>query len=254
MTLREEIGRRILILDGAMGTMIQRQAPPAADWHGNPEMLNLTRPELIRDIHRAYIRAGADIIETNTFNSNSVSQADYGLQDRVYDLAKAGAKGTYDRNEFERRRREFGTIVLECDLDLPPETAYKAYEERWQIEIVMRYYKNACGFDETRVQDDYSVIGSEFCDFLATVLTFRLLKAFDRAGLLRKWTYSRLLSVLRRAKQIHWPDGGWRPIRLASSQETVLRTLSLLPSPPTPPPRKRGRPRKTPLPAPSSKV
>ena len=159
-------------------------------------------------------------------------------------LAKAGAKGTYDRTEFERRRREFGTIVLECDLDLPPETAYKAYEERWQIEIVMRYYKTACGFDETRVQDDYSVIGSEFCDFLATVLTFRLLKAFDRAGLLLKWTYSRLLSVLRRAKQIRWPEGIWRPIRLAPSQETVLRELSILPSPPPSPPRKRGRPRK----------
>ena len=163
-------------------------------------------------------------------------------------LAKASAKGTYDRAEYERQRRRFGTIVLECDLDLPPETVYKAYEERWQIEIVMRYYKNACGFDETRVQDDYSVIGSEFCDFLATVLTFRLLKAFDQAGLLKKSTYSRLLSVLRRAKQVRWPDGEWRPVKLAPSQENVLRSLSLLPSPPQPPTRKRGRPRRLPLP------
>ena len=104
------------------------------------------------------------------------------------------------------------------------------------------------------MQDDYSVIGSEFCDFLASVLTFRLLKAFDRAGLLRKSTYSRLLSVLRRAKRIRWPDGEWRPIKLAPSQETVLRTLGLLPSPLQSPPRKRGRPRKPPQPAPSSKV
>ena len=169
-------------------------------------------------------------------------------------LARASAKGTYDRAEYERQRRRFGTLVLECDLDLPPETAYKAYEERWQIEIVMRYYKNACGFDETRVQDDYSVIGSEFCDFLASVLTFRLLKAFDRADLLKKSTYSRLLSVLRRAKQVRWPDGEWRPIKLAPSQETVLRALSLLPSPPPPPPRKRGRPRKSLQPTPSPKV
>jgi hypothetical protein len=170
-------------------------------------------------------------------------------------LAKASAKKTYNQAEFERRRRQFGTIVLECDLDLPPETVYKAYEERWQIEIVMRYYKNACGFDETRVQDDWSVIGSEFCDFLATVLTFRLLKAFDRAGLLKKETYSRLLSVLRRAKQVRWPDGdGWHHVKLAPSQETVLRALSLLPSPPPPPPRKRGRPRKSPQAAPSSTV
>lgn len=161
-------------------------------------------------------------------------------------LAKAAAAGAYERGEYERQRRRFGTIVLECDLDLPPETVYKAYEERWQIEIVMRYYKNACGFDGTRVQDDYSVIGSEFCDFLSTVLTFRMLKAFDRAGLLAKTTYSRLLSVLRRAKRIRWPDGEWRPIRITPSQESVLRALSLLP--PLPPPRKPGRPRKSPQP------
>ena len=75
--------------------------------------------------------------------------------------------------------------------DLPPETVHKAYEDRWEIEIVMRHCKSACEFDETRVQDDCSVIGSEFCDFLATVLTFRLIKAFDKAGLLEKMTYGK---------------------------------------------------------------
>ena len=77
---------------------------------------------------------------------------------------------------------------MECDLDLPPETVCKAYEDRWEIEIVMWHCKSLCEFDETRVQDDCSVIGSEICDFLATVLTFRHIKAFDKAGLLEKMT------------------------------------------------------------------
>lgn len=159
-------------------------------------------------------------------------------------LAKARKDGTFDKEQFERQRRRFGTIVLECDLDLPPETIYKAYDERWQIEIVMRYYKNACGFDETRVQDDYSVIGSEFCDFLATVLTFRMIKEFDKANVLEKATYSRVCAVLRRAKKIRWPDGEWRLVRLNPAHEEMLRALSLLPPRPDPPRRPRGRPRK----------
>ena len=92
MELREEIGRRILLLDGAMGTMIQRQAPPESDWHGNPEMLNLSRPELIRSIHRAYIDAGADIIEANSFSANTISQAEYGCAQKAGTMAREAAR------------------------------------------------------------------------------------------------------------------------------------------------------------------
>ena len=92
MELREETGRRILLLDGAMGTMIQRQAPPESDWHGNPEMLNLSRPELIRNIHRAYIDAGADIIETNSFSANAISQAEYGCAQKAGTMAREAAR------------------------------------------------------------------------------------------------------------------------------------------------------------------
>ena len=92
MTLQEEIARRILVLDGAMGTMIQRQAPPEEDWHGNPEMLNFTHPELIRGIHEAYIEAGADIIETNSFSANALSQAEYGCADQAAEMARAAAR------------------------------------------------------------------------------------------------------------------------------------------------------------------
>ena len=84
--------RRILLLDGAMGTMIQRQAPPESDWHGNPEMLNLTRPELIQGIHREYIAAGADIIETNSFSANAISQAEYGCAQKAGVMAREAAR------------------------------------------------------------------------------------------------------------------------------------------------------------------
>ncbi len=108
MTTRERLddllGRRIAILDGAMGTMVQRHrlderdfrgdrfAGHGHDLRGNNDVLVLTRPEIVRDIHRQYLEAGADIIETNTFNSNVVSQADYGLEGAIYELNLAGAR------------------------------------------------------------------------------------------------------------------------------------------------------------------
>ena len=159
-------------------------------------------------------------------------------------LRRARKNGDYSLEALRDKQKTFGTVVLECDLDLPPEIIYKAYEDRWEIEIVMRYYKSACEFDETRVQDDYSVIGSEFCDFLATVLTFRLIKAFDKAGLLMKMTYSKVMGILRRAKKTRLPGEEWRLVRINPSQEELLGKLGLLPQMEALPKRKRGRPRK----------
>ena len=95
---------RILVLDGAMGTMIQRAKPTEADYRGerfadhpqdlkgNNDLLCLTRPDIVRDIHRQYLEAGADITETNTFNSTAISQADYALEELAYELNVAAAK------------------------------------------------------------------------------------------------------------------------------------------------------------------
>ena len=78
---------RTLILDGAMGTMIQYYAPSFPPGNkGNNDLLVLTRPELILSIHKEYVQAGADIITTNTFNANAISQSDYGMQDQVYQI------------------------------------------------------------------------------------------------------------------------------------------------------------------------
>ncbi|MGH9457148.1 MAG: methionine synthase [Thermoanaerobaculia bacterium] len=96
--------RRILILDGAMGTMIQRYGLAEADFRGDVfrdhpkdlkganDLLSITRPEVIEEIHRKYLEAGADIVETNTFNATSISMAEYGLEGHVYDINVAAAR------------------------------------------------------------------------------------------------------------------------------------------------------------------
>ena len=103
--LERLLRERIVIIDGAMGTMIQQRkldetafrGARFADWHGRDlkglnDLLNVTRPAVIEDIHRLYLEAGADIIETNTFNSQSISLADYGMESLAYELSKAGAE------------------------------------------------------------------------------------------------------------------------------------------------------------------
>ncbi len=102
--LHRLLGERILILDGAMGTMIQSHGLDAHHYHGdrfhdhacdqkgNNDLLTLTQPQIIRGIHAAYLEAGADILETNTFNSTRIAMADYGMEDAVHELNRAGAR------------------------------------------------------------------------------------------------------------------------------------------------------------------
>jgi 5-methyltetrahydrofolate--homocysteine methyltransferase len=126
--LNIKIRQKILVLDGAMGTMIQRHKLKEEDFRGklfgdhekyqkgNNDLLSLTNPGIIRSIHRAYLEAGADLITTNTFNSNRISMADYGMEDQVYNMNVAGARIAVEAiNEFEgdnKDRRHFvvGTL------------------------------------------------------------------------------------------------------------------------------------------------
>lgn len=94
-SLRTALASRVVIADGAMGTMIQRANPSLADFEGHEgcnEVLNVTRPDLIAEIHRRYLEVGVDAIETNTFGANLANLAEYGITDRIYELALAGAK------------------------------------------------------------------------------------------------------------------------------------------------------------------
>ncbi len=102
--IKDEIKKRILIIDGAMGTMIQQHKLTEADyrgtrfkdWHkdvkGNNDLLSITQPEIITGIHKEYLQAGADILETNTFSGTSIAQADYDMQELAYEINTASAR------------------------------------------------------------------------------------------------------------------------------------------------------------------
>ncbi|MEO8763011.1 MAG: homocysteine S-methyltransferase family protein [Ginsengibacter sp.] len=102
-SMRDHLKERILIIDGAMGTMIQRykleekdyRGERFRDWHtdikGNNDLLSITQPQIVEAIHKQYLEAGADIIETNTFSSTSIAQADYDMQSLAYELNVAAA-------------------------------------------------------------------------------------------------------------------------------------------------------------------
>src|SRR5947209_5073723 len=104
MTVRELLERRIVVLDGAVGTMLQRERLEERDFRGerfaghprplqgDNDVLCLTQPQVVERMHRAYLDAGSDVITTNTFTATPVSQADYGLQDVVYEINRAGAE------------------------------------------------------------------------------------------------------------------------------------------------------------------
>ncbi|MGM0479928.1 MAG: homocysteine S-methyltransferase family protein [Bacteroidota bacterium] len=126
--IRQLIKERILVLDGAMGTMIQRHDLGEDDFrkgwfedHGQPlkgnnDLLSLTRPDIIKDIHREYFEAGADIAETNTFSGTTIAQADYNLEDAVYDINYHSAKiakevaDDFSAKEPEKPRYVAGSI------------------------------------------------------------------------------------------------------------------------------------------------
>lgn len=103
-TIKEEIKKRILVLDGAMGTMLQRYNFTEEDFRGvrfkdypsplkgNNDLLSLTQPKAIAEVHRSYFEAGADIVETNTFSGTTIAMADYNMEDLVYELNYESAK------------------------------------------------------------------------------------------------------------------------------------------------------------------
>ncbi|MFV0477692.1 MAG: methionine synthase [Parahaliea sp.] len=126
--IEQSLQQRIMVLDGAMGTMIQTRKLLEADYRGqrfidhdsdlkgNNDLLSLTQPQIITDLHREFLAAGADIIETNTFNSTAVAQADYGLQALAYELNLAGARlarsaaDEYSRQQPDKPRYVAGIL------------------------------------------------------------------------------------------------------------------------------------------------
>lgn len=120
-TIQEELEKRVLVIDGAMGSMIQQykltekdfRGRRFADWQkdlqGNNDLLSITQPGIIRTIHKEYLKAGADIIETNTFSATSVAMADYDMQELVYELNLSSARVA--REAIDEFRQEFPELA-----------------------------------------------------------------------------------------------------------------------------------------------
>ncbi len=163
-SLRALMNRRILILDGAMGTMIQGYRLSEADYRGerfrdwpqdlkgNNDLLVLTQPEVIRGIHEAYLEAGADILETNSFNANAVSMADYGMESLVFELNRAAAElardcaDGYSRKTPDKPRFVAGVLgPTNRTASISPDVKDPAYRNIDFVRLVATYAEAARG-------------------------------------------------------------------------------------------------------------
>jgi 5-methyltetrahydrofolate--homocysteine methyltransferase len=164
-TIQECLNERILIIDGAMGTMIQHykleekdfRGERFRDWHkdvkGNNDLLSITQPQIIEAIHKEYLEAGADIIETNTFSSTSIAQADYDMQSLAYELNIAAAKCARNAidsflSETNNQSRKFiaGAIgPLNKTLSLSPDVNNPGFRTVTFDEVANAYYDQIRG-------------------------------------------------------------------------------------------------------------
>jgi len=163
-TIQQLLEERILVIDGAMGTMIQRHKLQEADyrgerfknWHvdvkGNNDLLCITQPHIIIGIHKQYLEAGADIIETNTFSSTSIAMADYAMQSLAYELNVAAAKcaraaaDEYTSKNSARPRFVAGAMgPLNKTLSLSPDVNNPGFRAVTFDEVAAAYYEQVSG-------------------------------------------------------------------------------------------------------------
>nr|VFK58538.1 MAG: methionine synthase (B12-dependent) [Candidatus Kentron sp. TUN] len=200
--LQEQLSRRILILDGAMGTMIQGyeldekayRGERFADWptdlKGNNDLLVLTQPEIIREIHTTYLEAGADILETNTFNANRISLADYQMVDLAYELNAAGARlarSAADRMEQktpDRPRFVAGSLgPTNRAASLSPDVNDPGFRNVTFDALVVAYEESVRGLLDGGV--DILLIETVFDTLNAKAAIFAIETVFDERG--QRW-------------------------------------------------------------------
>ena len=193
--IRALLDQRILVIDGAMGTMIQRYKLEEKDYRGerfkdwpydlkgNNDLLSITRPDIVEEIHRQYLDAGADIIETNTFNSTSISQADYHMEELAYELNLAAARcarnaaGEYSRKDPSKPRFVAGAIgPLNKTLSLSPNVNDPGYRAVTFDEVVEAYYTQIKGLVEGGV--DLLLVETIFDTLNAKAAIFAIRKYF----------------------------------------------------------------------------
>jgi 5-methyltetrahydrofolate--homocysteine methyltransferase len=190
---------RILVLDGAMGTEIQKLAldeaafrgdrfrDHARDLKGNNDLLNLTRPDAIAAIHRAYVAAGADIHKANTFNANAIAQADYGLEAAAGEIAREGAaiaRRVLDEAEAADGRPRFVAGVLgptNKTASISPRVADPAYRDVTFDRLVAIYRENADAVIAGGA--DIVLVETVFDTLNAKAALYALDEAFEAAGM-----------------------------------------------------------------------
>ncbi len=170
------------------------------------------------------------------------------LEEMTY-LGKKSTQNSFDFEKYTKKDKNFGTIVFESDLDMDCETAYRCYDDRWLLELAFNYYKNDVGLDNTKVQGDFSVYGSEFINSIATMITCRIIRLFTEKKLLEDASYRDILEDLNSAwRKIDAPeapsrtDGAW--VHTLPNVHETMEKLGLSKGPEKPEPKKRGRPKK----------
>ena len=199
MTIQDCLKERILVIDGAMGTMIQKHKPTEAtfrgerfkDWHidvkNNSDLMNLTQPEMIQGIHELYLEAGADIIETNTFAATRIPQADYEMGNLAYEMNIEGAKiarraaDKYTAKDPSKPRFVAGAIgPLNKTLSLSPDVNNPGFRSVTFDEVVEAYYEQVKGLVEGGV--DLLLIETIFDTLNAKAAIFAIKKYFSDTG------------------------------------------------------------------------
>jgi 5-methyltetrahydrofolate--homocysteine methyltransferase len=199
MDIRAELAKRILIIDGAMGTMIQRHKLEEADyrgdrfkdWHtdvkGNNDLLSITQPDIIQGIHELYLEAGADIIETNTFSSTLIAQADYDMQALAYEMNTASAKcaknaaDKYTAQNPSKPRFVAGAIgPLNKTLSLSPDVNNPGFRAVTFDEVVTAYTEQIKGLVDGGV--DILLVETIFDTLNAKAAIYAIKNYFRKEG------------------------------------------------------------------------
>ena len=176
--------------------------------------------------------------------------ADLAAKEENTKLNISRKKNEYDYEDFSKKEKTFGLIVLESDLDLDPLVAYKTYSDRWLLELVFKRYKSDECLDLTNNQGDFSVIGAEFVNFISTVITARVVKKIEDTDLLKEQSFADVMDDLSSAwRKVNAPstipetkDEFW--VHTNGTVFEALEKLGISKPIPKPVPKRRGRPPK----------
>ncbi len=199
MDIKKELLERVLVLDGAMGTMIQRYDLTEEDFRGerfkdsntdlkgNNDLLSITQPHIIKEIHEQYLEAGADIVETNTFSGTTVAQADYELEDAVYDINFESARlakeacDAYTKNNPDKPRFVAGAMgPTNKTASMSPDVSRPEYRAISFDELAAAYHQQAKGLVDGGA--DFLLIETVFDTLNAKAAIFGVMELFEETG------------------------------------------------------------------------